>query len=295
MRNFIMRPRRNFSRTVSLFLICCLLAGCGALRIGYANGDNLTYWWLDRYVDFNADQKPWVKSRIRQLLAWHRATQLLDYAQLLTEARRQLAGDVTPAQVQTGYEAVKQRTRRAIEHALPDLADLALSLQPQQIAHIEKKFEDNNDKYRKDYLSGNLEQRQEFRFKKAMKQAEYWFGDFSREQEARIRMMSDARPLNNELGLAQRVQRQQALIQVLKKIQAERPARDAAIGMLREQVAHLFDGGPDQENKVFFAASGDATAQLVAAIWNLATPSQKAHAANQAEKLIEDCNTLAAQ
>jgi hypothetical protein len=128
-----------------------------------------------------------------------------------------------------------------------------------------------------------------------MKQAEYWFGDFSREQEARIRMMSDARPLNNELGLAQRVQRQRALIQVLKKIQAERPARDAAIGMLREQVAHLFDGGLDQENKVFFAASGDATAQLVAAIWNLATPSQKAHAANQAEKLIEDCNTLAAQ
>jgi hypothetical protein len=295
MRNFIMRPRRNFSRAISLFLLCCLLAGCGALRIGYANGDNLTYWWLDRYIDFNADQQPWVKSRLKQLFAWHRATQLKDYAQLLTQARRQLAANITPADVQAEYDALKQLARRAIEHALPDLADLALSLQPQQIEHIAKKFADNNDKYRKDYLSGNLEHRQEFRFKKVMKQAEYWFGDFSREQEARIRAMSDARPLNNELWLAQRVRRQQALIRLLKKVQAERPGRDIVIGMLREQVADFFGSAPDQESKAFFAASGDGAAQMVATIWNITTPSQKAHAANRAEKLIEDCNSLAAQ
>jgi hypothetical protein len=288
-----MRPYRNFSRAVSLFLITCLLAGCGALRIGYANGDNLAYWWMDRYVDFNADQKPWVKARIRKLLAWHRTTQLQDYAQLLAQYRRRLAGDVTQAEVQADYVTLKERMRRMIDQALPDLADLALSLEPQQIAHIEKKFASNNDTYRKDYLRGNLEERQQYRFKKVMKQAEYWFGDFSRAQEARIRAASDARPLDNALWLAERVRRQQALIQLLKKVQAERPGRDAVIAMLREQAADMFNHAGAEDHKVFFEASDDSTAQLVALIWNIATPSQKAHAADRAEKLIEDCHTLA--
>jgi hypothetical protein len=289
-----MRPYCNFSRTVSLFLIACLLAGCGALRIGYANGDNLAYWWMDRYVDFNADQKPWVKARIRKLLAWHRTTQLHDYAQLLAQYRRRLAGEVTPAEVQADYAVLKQRARRMIDQALPDLADLALSLEPQQIAHIEKRFSSNNDTYRKDYLRGNLEDRQQYRFKKVMKQAEYWFGDFSRAQEARIRAASDARPLDNELRLAERVRRQQALIRVLKKIRAERPGRDAVIALLREQVADIFDGaGVPQDSRIFLDASDTGTAQLVALIWNIATPSQKAHAADRAEKLIDDCHTLA--
>jgi hypothetical protein len=180
-----------------------------------------------------------------------------------------------------------------IDQALPDLADLALSLEPQQIAHIEKKFASNNDTYRKDYLRGNLEDRQQYRFKKVMKQAEYWFGDFSRAQEARIRAASDARPLNNELRLAERVRRQQALIRGLKKIRAERLDRDAVIAMLREQVADVFDGTGRQDNKMPSDAFDDGTAQLVALIWNIATPSQKAHAADRAEKLIEDCHTLA--
>jgi len=58
-----------------------------------------------------------------------------------------------------------------------------------------------------------------------LQQAQYWFGGFSREQEAAIRGLSDARPLNNELLMAERMHRQQALIDLLKKYRRKNRVR----------------------------------------------------------------------
>ncbi|HEX7647219.1 MAG TPA: DUF6279 family lipoprotein [Noviherbaspirillum sp.] len=280
---------------LAAFLLVSLLAGCSALRIGYANGETVAYWWLDGYADIDHDQKPWVKADIRNYFAWHRKTQLRDYAQLLSRTGQRLQQKVTPADVQADYLMLRQRAMLAVDHALPELADLALSLKPEQIAHIERKFASNNDTYRKDYLRGSLEDRQAFRFKKALKQAEYWFGDFSREQEAQIRAASNARPLNNEIWLDERRHRQQAILKLLRRIQAEQPSREAAIAMMREQLPQLFDFMPYNEHKEFFDASRDGTFRLVATVINIATPAQREFARRRLQKLIEDCNTMTAQ
>lgn len=293
MQNRIMAPRRDLFTWAIALLLACLLVGCSALRLGYANGQSVVYWWLDSYVDFDHDQKTWVKNHIKNLFVWHRKTQLRDYAQLLTHAQQRLQHKLTPADVQAGYTVIKQRAMLVVEHALPELADLALSLKPAQIAHIERKFASNNDRYRKDYLQGDIDNRQSFRFKQVMKQAEYWFGNFNAQQEAHIRAVSDARPLNNEWWLAERERRQQAIIQILSRIQAEKPSHDAAIAMLREQLPALFDIMTYNEHKEFFDASRDGMFQMIATIANIATPAQREHAQRRLQKLIEDCNAMA--
>lgn len=294
MQNFIMQGYRAFSVKWSMLLFACLLAGCSALRLGYANGDTFVYWWLNSYVDFTDNQKPWVKAHIDNLLAWHRKTQLKDYAQVLSLVQQRLQQKVTPADVLGDYAVLKKRTLLVVDKAMPELTDLALSLQPQQIAYLEKKFASNNEKYRKEYLQGSLEKRQERRYEQVMKHAEYWFGNFSEEQEAQIRAASYARPLNNELLLAERMRRQQELIRILKKLHAERPTREAATAMLKDYVAVSAEHFTYAENKAFFDASSDGTAQMAAQIINLATPAQKAHAMKRLQKWIEDCNAMAA-
>ncbi|WP_084199931.1 DUF6279 family lipoprotein [Noviherbaspirillum autotrophicum] len=289
-----MRSWRDFFAKVSVFALACLLAGCSALRLGYANGESVVYWWLDSYVDFTSEQKPWVKNQLRQLFAWHRTTQLADYARLLAQAQQTLQRPVTPADALEEYAALKKRAMLGTDKALPALADLALSLQPAQIDHLAKKFASNNEKYRKDTLQGDVEDRQRFRFKKFMKQAEYWFGDFSAQQEAQLRAASNARPLNNELWMADRLQRQQELIRLLRKIQAERPGREVVMAMLRSYIASVFNIFTYDEHKAFFDASQDAHARLIALMVNAATPQQKAHAAKRLQSLIDDCRTLAA-
>lgn len=296
MQNFSMRPYRAFCVRAALVLLLVVLAGCSALRLGYANGDTVVYWWLNGYVDFADEQKPWVKTHIDRLFDWHRKTQLRDYAQLLDQARLRIQrGSTTAAEVRDDFTAVRKRAGVVLEKSVPELTDLAMSMQPYQIAHLEKKFASNNEKYRKEYLQGNIDDRQQHRYKKVMKQAEYWFGNFSAEQEARIRQVSDARPLDYEVWMAERMRRQQEMIRLLRKIQAERPPREAVSKMIREFIARSFENFTYDEHKAFFDGSTEGMAQMVAAIVNMATPEQKAHAAKRLQKWIDDCHALAAK
>lgn len=279
-----------------ILLSIMLMAGCSVVRLGYQYGETLSFWWLHSYVDFDAAQRPWARQRIDALFAWQRKSQLRDYALVLSDAQKRLQHGVTQAELLHDYDELKKRSALLFDQALPDLADLALKLRPQQILHIEKKYAANSESFRKDYLSGDTEQRQRFRFKKAMQMAEYWFGDFSREQEAQIRKASDARPLNNALLLADKIQRQKELITLLRKIQAEKPAHEVVLAQLQDYVnASYFDRSAlPQEQKAFFDASRDGALALAVLIINLASPEQKAHAVKRAQQWIDDFNQLAA-
>lgn len=291
-----MQPQRAFLARVTVVLLAILLAGCGALRIGYANGDTFVYWWLDGYIDFTDEQKPWVRAHIDRLFDWHRKTQLRDYAQLLEQTQQRVQrGSVKPAEIREDFAAVRKRAAVVLEKAVPELTDLALSMEPGQIAHLERKFASNNEKYRREYLRGNVDDRQRLRFKKVMKQAEYWFGNFSDEQEAQIRKASDARPLDNDIWMAERLRRQQEMLQMLHKIQAEKPAREMVSKMIRDFTARSFENFTYAEHKAFFDGTSEGMAQLMATIINMATPEQKAHAVRRLQKLIEDCHELAAK
>jgi hypothetical protein len=295
MQNFIMRAWRI--RMVQLAVVLCALAlaGCNAVRLGYNNGESLTYWWLNAYVDVQSEQKPWVKKRIDDLFGWHRRTQLRDYAQWMRAAQRQLQRPVTAQDLQGDYDDLKKRTMLVIERALPDLADLALALKPDQIAQLEKKYASNNERYRKDYLRGGVEDRQRFRFKKVMEQAEYWFGDFSDEQEALIRRASDARPLNNERWLAERQYRQREMLVVLRKIQSERPGRDAAMQTLRGYASLMIEQAGGGEHEQLFNAARDEMFGMAATVINCTTPAQKARAVKRLQQWIDDFDALAAR
>lgn len=291
-----MQPQRAFLARVTLVLLAILLAGCSALRLGYANGDTFVYWWLDGYVDFTNEQKPWVRTHIDRLFDWHRKTQLRDYTQLFGHAQLRLQrGPVQPAEIREDFDAIRKRAATVLEKAVPELTDLALSIEPGQIAHLERKFASNNEKYRREYLRGNVDDRQRLRFKKVMKQAEYWFGNFSDEQEAQIRKASDVRPLDNDIWMTERLRRQQEMLQMLRKIHAEKPAREVVAKMFRDFVSHGFENFTYAEHKAFFDGSSEGMAQLIATIINVATPEQKAHAVKRLQKLIEDCHELAAK
>lgn len=297
MQNFTMRQTHTIAKKTAMFAVICVFAimttSCSLVRLGYNYGESISYWWLDSYVDFDANQRGWFSDDIANWFAWHRKTQLPDYANLLTQEQQRLQHPVTQAELLAEYGAFKKRIMVAIDKALPDLADLALSLQPAQIAHIEKKFASTNETYRKDYLRGDVEKRQKFRYEKVMEQAEYWFGSFSAEQKTLIRKSSDARVLNNEVRMAVRLQHQQDLIRILKKIQAEKPSRDTAMQMLNEYLNNLVEHYGGVEHQSFFDASRDGMAELTTVIINCTTPQQKAHAVKRLQYWIDNFNALA--
>lgn len=294
MQDFIMRPARIMTKRLLILGLTSLLLACSAARIGYNNGETVSYWWLNSYVDFEGEQKPWVKQHIDDLFVWHRKTQLREYVRLVSRIQHRDLATVTKSDLLADYDDGRTRIMQITDRAAPDLADLALSLTPAQIANIEEKFTKNNNKFRKEYLNGNAAERQEFRYKKMMKQAEYWFGDFSREQETKLRALSDARPLNNELVLAERLQRQKELLAMLQRIHAEKPSRDEAAAMIRKYVADTVNHSGNKQQQAFADASRDANAALVAEMMRMATPEQKRHFINTLQDWISDFNRLSA-
>ena len=280
---------------VVLALMLVVVAGCSSLRLAYNNGDTVLYWWLNAYVDLDRDQKGWVREDIDKLFDWHRKTQLKDYVEILRKGQKQVQGNVTQAELLADYDEIKSRTQSLLLKAAPDLADLARSLKPEQIAQMEKKFKSNNDDYRKKFLTGDQEKRQQLRYKKSMEQFELWFGSFSREQEAAIRKASDARPLDNEIWLDERSRRQRNVLTLVQKVQNEKLSKEATVALINTLIKDSFERLEHSERKPFFDAFENSTAQMVLTVIKIATPAQKEHAVKRMQGWIDDFNSLATQ
>ncbi len=286
-----------FHRTRHLLLIAALVlvAGCSAIRLTYNHGETLVYWWLNAYLDLDTDQKGWVKKDIDSLFQWHRKTQLKDYVGLLVNGQRQLAGNLNQADLLGDIVDIKKRTELLLYKMQPELADLARSVRPDQLAQMEKKFASNNDDYRKKFLRGDTEKRMKVRYQKSLDDYELWFGGFSREQEDKFRKISDSRPLDNEIWLEERIRRQHKILAMLQKVQQEKLSKEATMAQIHLLIKDTFERLDSPERKAFFDAYIDANTQMIVAVVKIATPAQKAFAQKRMQGWIDDFNGLAAE
>ncbi|ALK95093.1 DUF6279 family lipoprotein [Massilia sp. WG5] len=285
-----------FQRARLLFLVALMVlaAGCSTIRFTYNHGDTLLYWWLNAYLDLDSDQSDWVKKDIDNLFQWHRSTQLRDYAGLLSKMQRQLGdGTVTKDELLSDYRDIKARTELLAFKALPELADLAMSIKPDQIGQMEQKFARNNDKFRKEFMSGSVDDQKKARFKKSMDQLNLWFGSFNREQEAQLRAASDARPLDSDVWLQERQLRHKKIVALLRRVHDQKLNKEQTMSAIHDLLRDMFDRMEAPDRKPFFDAYVDNTAKFIMTAVKLTTAEQKAHAQKRMQGWINDFNALA--
>lgn len=285
-----------FRRSLALLVLAMMVlaAGCSSIRFSYNQGDTLLYWWMDSYVDFEGQQADVAKRDIGAVFQWHRKTELRDYAALLGTFQRQLAGNPTQADLLGAYREIRVRADRLAQRAVPELTTLAMSVTPEQIGNIERKFKDKNDEYRRKFIEGSADKRQRARFKKSMEQMELWFGKFSSEQEATLRRASDLRPLDNHLWLEERQYRQRRVLAVLNEIHQKKLNREQTSARVASLLKEMSSRMDSPERKGFYDASLDQTTKFILTAIRLTTPKQKAHAQQRMQGWIGDFEALAA-
>lgn len=278
-------------------LACCLgsLLSCSTLRVGYDNADTVAVWWLDRYLDLTPVQKTLLRRDAAQLLQWHRKTQLPLYVQFLQQMQGQLKGRVTRAELEADSDRIEQLAQAILLQAVPQLSDLVLSLNEAQLAHLEKRFNSQNEEYRKEFIIDAAPKRERRRIKKVMRQAHDWLGSFSPEQEEKIHALVKAQPRNNQLWLDERIARQQKILTVLRQLQRDKPAREVAQESMRKLVLALFEHTSQQQRRAYFDAWHESTVLLIDAAVHDATPAQKAFAGKRLQGWIDDYTKLMAQ
>ena len=242
------RPRRrsianrNAARIIGALLLASVVllqAGCSLLRtIGYSQAPNFIYWRLDNYFEFNAEQTPRVRAAIADWFRWHRSTQLPGYIELVARARTQLPETATPALACQWWDELGRRFDTALEQAAHHLAPVTLTLTPDQLAHLERRYAKSIEEMRRDYLQASTDERRRATVKRAVERFESFYGRLDEAQRRRIAAAVDASPFDAERFIAERQARHQDTLVVLRRLTASQPrvTLDQAEAALRELV-----------------------------------------------------------
>lgn len=275
-----------------LFALAVLLGGCSALRFTYNQAPQLSYWQIDSYFNVSDEQAPLVREALAGWYRWHRAEELPDYADQLARLQAEALQPATAAQACGWLDQALSGFERAAFHALPQVAELALTVTPQQIVHLERKHRDLNDDFTKKFLQPTPQARRKAQVERVVERTEDFYGRLDRDQRHRIAEAVAKSPFDADRLFAERVARQQAVVQMLRRVVAERPSAGQVQQMLRTLVAHLRQSprdayaGYQQRLRQFNCA-------FIADIHNAMTPAQREHAARKLQGYEEDVRALA--
>jgi hypothetical protein len=278
-------------RIIGLALLALALAGCGALRLVYKQADELLYWWADGYADFTDEQAPRARAALAEWLDWHRHTQLPLYAARLAQLQPQVLADTTPAAVCALRDEGERWFQDAYAQGLPALAALAVSLEPQQLRHIQKRFDKLNRDYRHDFVQPNAADQRQAQHKRTLERAEKLYGRLERAQREHIAQLEAASPFDGEQSLQLRVSRQREVLHTLGSLHGATPAQ--AQDALRA-LAQRLQAPPQPAEGRYRDAMEQFNCGLAAAIHNLATPEQRRVARERLRGWELDFKALAA-
>lgn len=271
-----------------------LLAACSSIKLGYNNADTLLVYSLDSYLDLDETQERLAKERVRELMSWHRSTQLHAYARFLDDTERKVgSGSVTADDVLAFQQAMNEKMMKIGEQAAPELARLALTLQPAQVDHFADKLARDSSKARREFMKIAGKETLDDRVKAYAERTETWFGSLSKEQLDLVRASLSARPSGQQLWMEERERRQRDLVAVLRRIVDEKPAELVAAQWLREYFGQLARPA-DEARRARVLENRRNNAQLIAQLINSATPAQKATLTKKLRGYAQDFTTLAA-
>ena len=278
-------------------LASLMLGGCSAVRIGYNQAPTLAWWWLDSYMDFDAEQTPRVKEALNQWFAWHRTTQLPDYANLLAAAQVQVLQPATPQQVCRWADELRVRLAAAFAQGVPMAADLLPGLKPEQLAHLEQRYRRSNRDFEEDYLQLDRDERQKAAVRRTIDRAEMLYGHLDERQRQLIAAGVAASPFDPAAWLAERQAVQADTLQTLSRLiagGAARADRDSNLAGLQALAARV-QRAPPGPYRSYQQRLTEYNCALVAQLHNSTTPAQRQAARGRLRAWEEDLRALAAQ
>ena len=285
-------PFRKALCVATLAACALLLQGCSTVKLAYNQVPHLAYWQLNRYLGLSDMQTERVREELGELHQWHRDTMLPRHAELLQTVQQQLPGAVSPDQACRTYDAVRTQIDRVILQAEPKLVWLATQLTDSQIRNLQKKQADSNTEWKKEWVDITPEQLRERRFKLLQSRAEGFYGALDEPQKAALRAVIAQSSFEPQRHYAERLRRQQDLVQVLQKIAEDRGNTDRARSLLRGYLDR-FNTSPDAGYQHYAQALVKENCEGFSRVHNTMTSAQRAKAVQSVKGYEQDFLVLA--
>lgn len=313
-----------FGRWLPLVASCFTATGCSMASLGYEFFPTWAQWQVDSYLSLDAEQKNIVYRRLGELHGWHRQAQLPAYVDFIKTTKQRPLASSTPEEAGKIRQQVMGVWQPVADQLSPGLAELLLTLKPQQLDRLNDQFAKANAKLREEYLptprsgwfggrvavaaepapgtaesaavaarpSAQLQARREARVARFQKRIEYFLGDLNPEQQRVLRDLAAEMPATEEVMLAEREARQQRFLALARRVQKEAPPQAEVERWCREFLATLWLS-PDNSRRARIDGAAKASDQLTARMMATATPEQQAHFVDRMHRWERDFARMA--
>jgi hypothetical protein len=277
------------TRFALLVLAAVALSGCGgATRVAYNNGDVALRFIAHDYLDLHGEQSDLLKAQLARLHTWHRREELPRYAALLGGAGDRVARGLSRDDVAWAIAAVRERYRVLIEQAVDEAAPLVATLRPDNFGALERKLAENNEKFAREFLTGDAAKQARARAKRLTGWFEDWLGDLTPEQDALIAQFVQAQPEMDRVRFEDRKRRQHEFVALLRAYQMSPDLaarlRDYFVDWERDRSPEYRRMAREWENRLV---------TLIVDMDRTLNPGQRTHAVERFAAFADDARLLA--
>ncbi len=200
------------------------LSGCGAVRFAYNNAPDLSYWWLDSFLDLDSPQSVRLRTDLNTLQAWHRKEELPQVADMLKNLQAAVPQAVAADQVCQLSRYLEARFQAVLDRAAPTAIALAPTLSNAQLDHLARAWDKRNADWREEWLDGSPESRLDRRLKNAIDRTEGFYGRLTDPQKALLRSQLENSPFDAAIQYKEVLRRQKDALQTLRTLKTGTPS-----------------------------------------------------------------------
>jgi hypothetical protein len=258
--------------------------------MAYDNADTVLRFMAPSYLDLDAAQAEDLRLRIVEFHQWHRESEVPAYAALMRSAGDRAAHGITGNDVAWGLDNVRARYRKFAAKAAEDAAPVLATLSAEQIAGLERKFAENNEKFERNFLQADDAKRRRAQTKRMLEQFRDFAGDLTAEQEARIQRFAVAHEKHVALRLDDRREWQRDFVAALKSQRTPH--------QLGAALADIFNHPERRRTEAFIRddkAWDQALGQLIVEIDRSLSPQQRAHVVRRFSEYASDFAALSGE
>jgi hypothetical protein len=284
----------SIARIIGLLTLAASLTGCSAIKLAYNNFDEVAYWWLDSYLDLTDDQSPRLRQDLERLQQWHRIHELPEFIAMLHNMEALAPGEISPAQACAFVPRIRERLKVVAHRAEPPAVTLAISLEPEQLAHLERKYQKTLAEYRKDWVRLPPSELHDKRMKQFLERSEMIYGRLDDPQRQVLRSQMEQSVFDAKRVMAERQRRQQDALQTLRKL-AGQPISLSDARVLISGLMKRVQESPDPEHRRYQQALIDEGCRTFSALHNSTSPPQREAAVRRLRAYQRELRELTAQ
>lgn len=255
------------------------------VRLGYSQLPELSYWWLDSYLDLDVAQGSVLKVDLGALHTWHRQQEMVWLTHTLTELESRALQDTTAAALCQTTEAVRQRFDLLSDQSVPMLTRLATSLKPAQLDHLHQQLAKRRQGWQEEWLGADATKR---RSNRLVERTEQFYGRLDTAQKTMLMASVTAEPVDEQYMLNDILKRHLDIEQTARKVaRGDLAAEDATreVRGLLQRLMHPSDATRSAQRQ-------QNQCKVLSDLHNSATPAQRQKLASTLKAYAGDAQAM---